>query len=416
MDVNIYEQNKIIMKFIENTIDAVKPDKFMKDIVFNGNEIIYKDILINYENLYVISVGKAALGMFQNIKPKKIKEKIVVSNVNNQDVIFSSHPFSNENGILVAKWIKKILENAGRNDLILFLISGGSSSMVADFVISLNIANSLFYDLMKSGADIYELNTVRKHLAYLKGGKVIKLTNAKILSFIVSDVIGDDLSTIGSGLTYYDNSTFEDALNILYKYNLDKKYPEVINILKNPEKFGIEETLKKSEFPEDRVFNKIICNNEIALKAAKQYAENLNYYAKNLGTVIKGEAREVSKLIYNKFSELENKSVLIAGGESTVKVKGIGMGGRNQEFVLSLVKYIKENEVIASFGTDGIDGNTDAAGAVADYSVRLRSKNIDLDYYLNNNDSYTFFKKLGTLIYTGNTGTNVMDVAIFIKN
>ncbi|MGC8700003.1 MAG: glycerate kinase type-2 family protein [Thermoplasmata archaeon] len=415
MDINILQENKSIIPLIESAIQAALPEQYLNEVRLSNKYLNYKDLLIDFENIYLIAVGKAAPSMSKPFLNYKFKKRIIISNESYglNDVIISSHPFSNENGYFGAKEIENLLKNTKENDLVLFLLSGGASSLLADYVIPIDIVNSLFSDLMKNGADIFDLNTVRKHLSFLKGGRMAKITKSKILSLIISDVMRDDLSIIGSGPTYYDNSSFIDAIEVIKKFKLDKKYEKIIEILNNPAKYSLLETIKKNEFPSWRVWNKIICNNEKSLKAVEKKGNEMGFNVLNIGTTVSGEAKIVSKEIYRKFEDLENNSVLVSGGETVVTVKGKGKGGRNQEFVLSLLGEIKENEVIASFGTDGIDGPTDAAGAAADFSTK--STMDEIKNYLENNDSYNFFKKKGTLIFTGPTGTNVMDVQIFMK-
>ncbi|MGC8663645.1 MAG: glycerate kinase type-2 family protein [Thermoplasmata archaeon] len=417
MNINILEENKLIIPLIDSAIEAAKPEKYMKNILVKNNILYFNDIEISFKNNYLIAIGKAAISMVKSLRPFNFKKKIIISNEKDplDEVIISSHPLSNENGYLGALEIMKLISETDENDLIVLLLSGGASSMLADYRIPIEIANSLFSDLMKAGANIFELNMVRKHLSFLKGGRFAKSTKSKILTLIISDVLGDDLSTIGSGPTYFDNSTFKDAIEVMKKFHLENKYSKILKMFTDPENFSITETVKDKEFPKDRVWNKIICNNEKALKAAETEGIRFGFNVINLGTIVSGEAKLVSGELYSKFSSLDKKSILISGGETVVTVNGGGKGGRNQELVLSLVNEIKENEVIASFGTDGIDGVTDAAGAVADYSTRKRSSIEEINEYLRNNDSYNFFKKMGTLIMTGPTGTNVMDVQILIK-
>jgi hydroxypyruvate reductase/glycerate 2-kinase len=256
---------------------------------------------------------------------------------------------------------------------------------------------------------------VRKHLSYLKGGRAAKIAEAKIYAYIVSDVIGDDLSTIASGLTAPDNTTFEDAISVLNKYNVNDEI--VLDILKHPERYSLSETVKPDEFPNERVKNIIVCKNSDAIAAAAKKANELGLNAISLGTIVAGEAKTEALRLYSYLENAHEHTAIISGGEPIVKVKGNGKGGRNQEFVLSLVNLLKKGEIVASVGTDGIDGPTDAAGAVADWTTmdRARKLNIDPLYYLANNDSYSFFEKVNGLIKTGPTGTNVMDVQIMIK-
>lgn len=362
----------------------------------------------------VLAVGKAAQRMFSAFKG--IGEiELVVSNVRSEGGIEAGHPFPDYNSYDAARMIYSILKNLGPEDEVVFLISGGASSLVGDYVFGPKKIKELTVKLMNSGANIYELNVVRKHLSYLKGGRAAKITQAKVRSYIVSDVIGDDLSTIASGLTAPDDSTFEDAIEVLERYGVEDE--DVYEALKNPEKHGLTETVKRDEFPYERVENLIVCRNSDSLAAAQRKAEELGFRAVNLGTTVKGNVRDEAERLYRYFEGLREGQALISGGEPTVKVKGRGVGGRNQELVLSLLEKIREKEVIASVGTDGIDGPTDAAGAVADWTTKERASALGLSpkEYLEENNSYEFFRRVGGLIKTGPTGTNVMDVQVMIK-
>jgi glycerate-2-kinase len=405
-EINILEKNKVILELIQEAIRAADPLPKLMEI---RNNILKGQ----YGRIYIIGVGKASKRMMMAFEDVDAK-KFVVSKEYFPYGIVAGHPYPDENSYEAARRILNMLKEAKMNDLVIFLISGGASSLVGDYVVPLEKIREITERLMKSGANIYELNKVRKHLSYLKGGRVIRYTNARIISLIVSDVMGDALSTIGSGLTSPDETTFMDAIDVMEKYSIRDN--DIMDILKNPDKHGLFETIKYDEFPVERVDNIIICKNSDSLKAVENKALALGYNVKNLGTIVSGEARVASSMLFDKFEKLPEKSVLISGGETVVTVRGKGKGGRNQELVLSSLNRIGENDVITSFGTDGIDGPTDAAGAVADYSTRKRSEGINIMEYLENNDSYTFFKKMGTLIITGPTGTNVMDVQIFMKN
>jgi len=413
--------NPVLKEIVYEAIKSVDPEKILKNrIRIQENKILFDSLEIEFRNIFLVAVGKASIKMVRAVENFPFKDSIVVTNVNEKSVfrtIKAGHPVPDENSILSAKIVHEIIKKAGEGDLILFMLSGGASALLGDFLIPKERMMSLTGDLINGGANIFELNAVRKHLSFLKGGKMVKETRAKILSLIISDVMHDDLSTIGSGPTYFDEYTFSDAMQVLKKFNLDEKYKDIMDMLANPEKYNMKETLKKDEFPSERVWNIIVCNNSTALNSAERKAREMGFRVKNLGTTIEGEAREVSKNIYREFEKMDNGSVLVSGGETVVHVKGNGKGGRNQELVLSLFDHIKDNEIIASFGTDGIDGPTDAAGAFLDKNIieRARKMNLDPKAYLDNNDSYNFFKKTDGLIITGPTGTNVMDVQIFIK-
>jgi len=266
--------------------------------------------------------------------------------------------------------------------------------------------------LMKAGADINELNAVRKHLSKVKGGRLAKqLYPATVINLIISDVVGDPLDVISSGPTVPDRTTFSDAKQVLVKYNLWDDC-SACRIIEKGVKGQVEETPKEGDPVFEKVHSFIIGSNETALLAANTYLTSLGMKPEILRNV-KGDAREVGRM----FAGLLKKGrTFIAGGETTVKVTGKGMGGRNQEIALSCALGIDgtESVLFASFGTDGIDGNSPADGAVVDGSTIKKAKELGLDpiEFQKNNDSYNFFKKIGACILTGPTRTNVNDVTI----
>ncbi|MEF9427497.1 MAG: DUF4147 domain-containing protein [Candidatus Mariimomonas ferrooxydans] len=279
------------------------------------------------------------------------------------------------------------------------------------------------------GADITELNTVRKHISKVKGGRLAEIAYpAKTVTLALSDVIGDKLDVIASGPTAPDTSTFENAINVISKFNLAEKIPRsVMDILSKGREGLIQETPKKHNPVFKNVHNIIVGNNLKALTAAKDKAQSLGLKAEILSSEITGEAGDAGKWLAEKakatHNELditsEKKEIcLISGGETTVTVKGTGKGGRNTELALSFAKEIKgiKGITLLSAGTDGTDGPTDAAGAIVDGETINRAERLGLnsEKYLNNNDSYNFFKQIDSLIITGPTGTNVMDIQIML--
>lgn len=406
-EIDLADESKIIFPLIEEAIKAADPEpKLLSVIGFLSKSTKGRKI--------VIAAGKAASRMCDPFK--KISDVcFAVSNVKIEGGIEAGHPFPDYNSYEAARIIYGILRNSEPTDTVVFLISGGASALVGDYVIGPERLKLVTRQLMNAGANIFELNAVRKHLSYLKGGRATKLTDAKIYAYIVSDVIGDDLSTIASGMTAPDSTTFEDALEIMLKYGIEDE--TVLSVLKHPERYGLSETVKPDEFPYERVKNSIVCKNSDALAAVSTKAREMGFNAVSLGTTVKGEAREEAQKLFSILKKAHSGTVIVSGGEPTVKVRGNGKGGRNQELVLSVVNVIEKGEVVASVGTDGIDGPTDAAGAVADWTTMERASKLSLDpkLYLDNNDSYSFFEKVKGLIKTGPTGTNVMDVQIMIK-
>ena len=293
-----------------------------------------------------------------------------------------------------------------KNDFIIFLISGGGSTLISQPMgISLKQKIVVNDRLIHCGADISEISCIRKHLSEIKGGKLIQKMNCSGISLVMSDVIGDDLSVISSGLTFADSTTFSQALRILKKYKIQNKIPKnVVRVLKMGEKQKISETPKKP-----MIRNVVVANNAICLTAMRNKAKKMNYDVSvihNLTSDVKISTKKILERVVG-----SKKSCLIFGGETTVDVTGKGKGGRSQELVLRISNALKNNEfVVSSIGTDGIDGNTKFAGAI------ISSKNvIQYEKYLKNNDSFSFFKKFGGLIYTGPTHTNVNDIGLIIR-
>ncbi|MDQ7055197.1 MAG: MOFRL family protein [Persephonella sp.] len=259
-------------------------------------------------------------------------------------------------------------------------------------------------------------------MSMIKGGRLGRATKAKGVVLVISDVVGDDLFTIGSAPLYFDPSTYQQAKNILVKYNLWNKIPPSVKKVIEDGVCGETPETPKEENPNIKHY--IIGNNITALKKIKQEAEK-RFPAVIMTSQMKGEAREVAKVLISIAKEIKKSGnpfkppvILLSGGETTVTVRGNGKGGRNQELCLSVLEEIKNTEgiTVLSGGTDGIDGNSDAAGAVVDRDTFIRAQELSLDInqYLSNNDSYSFFSKTGNLIKTGYTGTNVMDITIIM--
>jgi glycerate 2-kinase len=271
---------------------------------------------------------------------------------------------------------------------------------------------------------IGEVNAVRKHLSDIKGGRLAKACYpATVISLIISDVVGDLLDTIASGPTVPDQSTFEDAVNVLKKYDLMNRFPRIKRHFEKGLEGRLPETLKQNDKVFDRVNNFLISTNAIVMERVVKVTSG-RYDATILTSSLEGEAREVGKrlrsLAMREKKARHSKSrpkVILAGGETTVAVKGDGKGGRNQELVLSAMEGLEgDGVVIASIGTDGIDGASDAAGAIADGKSRSRAveQGLNILKFLDRNDSYNLLKKLSDLIITGPTGTNINDIAVIV--
>jgi glycerate 2-kinase len=391
-----------------------------------------------YKRLMVIGFGKASCPMAKSIedqlfdltdsgivitkyghcqppyKPKKIR------------IFEAGHPVPDENGLIATEAIINLLKGVDKNILLICLISGGGSALfVSPYEgITLNEKQKVTELLLKAGANISELNTVRKHISKVKGGRLAETAYpAKIISLILSDVIGDKLDVIASGPTAPDKMKYNEALKVIEKYELIALTPKsVLETLHKGAKGIIPETPKEGDKAFRNVENIIIGSNRKALEAAKTTAEKLGFHAEILSSEISGEAREVGRRLAKKAIEAKGKGqkakCLISGGETTVTVKGSGLGGRNIELALSFAMEIEgiDGITLLSAGTDGTDGPTDAAGAIVDGETIKKAKAAGLnpEEYLKNNDSYNFFKKIDSLFVTGPTGTNVMDIQIMV--
>ena len=335
------------------------------------------------------------------------------------------HPVPDERGVRGAERIAEITTSAGADDLVICLISGGASALLPLPAppVTLEEKQAVTRLLLACGATIHEMNAVRKHISRIKGGQLARMAHpARVVALILSDVIGDDLDVIGSGMTAPDASTFAAAKAVLEKYGiLDRTPAHVRERLEAGLRGEIRETPKRGDPAFARVQNLIVGSNRLAVEAAAEHARQLGFRTMVLSTQIEGETRETARMhaaiareiaLYGR--PLAPPACLISGGETTVTLRGNGLGGRNQEFALAAALGIAglERTVVLSGGTDGTDGPTDAAGAIADGHTLARGP--DAQHYLADNDSYHYFEKLNDLLITGPTNTNVMDVHIVL--
>ena len=340
----------------------------------------------------------------------------------------AGHPVPDANGL---KGTEAILDLAGKVDagtLVVVLVSGGGSALFVSPCAGISLAEKQETTslLLRAGAKIQELNAVRKHLSRVKGGRLAELLYpATTVSLILSDVIGDHLDVIASGPTSPDFTTFADALGILVKYGLTDRVPQtIVKLLENGKEGLVPETPKQGNLIFKKVENMIVGSNRQALNAAQAAAEALGIRAEIISAELSGEAVEVGRrlalnaLTAKLYKESPDPACLISGGETTVTVTGAGKGGRNMELALAFAIQIEEVDGITllSAGTDGTDGPTDAAGAIVDGMTVIKARDIGLnpEDYLDNNDSYSFFREAGGLFVTGPTGTNVMDMQIIL--
>ncbi len=393
--------------------------------------------LNNYENIYVVGGGKACAPMakaVENLLGDKIDKGLIVVKYNHGlplnkiETVEASHPIPDENGVRGTSNILSLLSKTGEKDLVICLISGGGSALLVQphQDITLQDIQTTSTELLACGATIDEINTVRKHLSSIKGGQLAKAAcPSTLITLILSDVVGDPMDIIASGPTVPDESTFEDAYAIILKYSLEEKIPNsVCRFLRSGKRGEIEETPEIGNEIFENTQNVIVGSNKIALDAAEEKAKDMGYNTIVLSSLVEGESREAAKFFAAIAKEVSRTGTpvpkpacIIAGGETTVTIKGKGKGGRNQEFALSAAMEIKgcEGVVILGAGTDGTDGPTDATGAIVDCNTckDARGKfHMRPEEFLSRNDSYNFFKKTGEHIITGPTMTNVMDIII----
>jgi hydroxypyruvate reductase len=320
----------------------------------------------------------------------------------------------------------EIARSSGPDDVLMVLISGGGSALMALPADGISLADKqqTARTLMARSADIYELNTVRKHLSAIKGGRLAAASPGRVLTFAVSDVVGDDLSVIASGPTVADDSTFADALDVLSRRDIDS-YPEsVVRHLRRGAAGEIPETPKSGDARLARAEAHVIGPQRGAIEGAQRAAEELGYHVHIVPEPITGEARLSARAhlanVARLLSSLPRPLCVISSGETTVTVVGRGKGGRNQEFALAMAPWLDTlgaKVVAASIGTDGIDGPTDAAGALVEPTTLARAAAVGLppaQRYLDDNNAYEFFDRLGDLIRTGPTNTNVGDLQVIL--
>ncbi len=420
-----------VLEILTAALDAVDPYNAVKkvfdkdNLVFESEEIDLK----SFENIYVVGFGKASVGMARAVCDfTKISSGVVVTNDSEAklendyiDVVVGGHPIPNIGSIKGAEQILDIVRLCGKNDLLIVLISGGGSALLCKPRVDLEDLQNTTDLLLRCGADINEINTIRKHISYVKGGQLAKYAKGVVVSLVISDIVGDPLEFIASGPTCADSTTFSDAKKVLEKYDLWDMIPtKVRNVIEEGVSGSIDETPKREDPIFGYVFNYIIANNEIACNAAEKKAIKIGYNTMLLTTSLTGEAKEIGRYLVDKaknYNKDDGDFVFISGGETTVTIKGNGRGGRNQELILGAVEDIKNSDiVIASFATDGIDGKSDAAGAIADGFTlsRGKQKGLNPNDFLKENNSYEFFKKLDDLFMTGPSGTNVMDIQVII--
>lgn len=393
----------------------------------------------DFERVFLIAVGKAAPEMAkaaQRILAKRLSGGMVITKhghageqLQTLPLLEAGHPIPDAAGVEGAQMVRNVLSQLNARDLLLVAISGGASALLPAPAapLDLNAKQRTTDLLLRAGANIEELNTVRKHLSALKGGRLAALAYpATVVGLLLSDVIGDSLDVIGSGLTAPDASTFDAAVEVLKKFGVWGSVPRAVRRYLEA---GLAKEIPETPKPGDPIFknvqNIVIGSNRLALSAGARRAELLGYRPLILTSTLAGETREVARVHAEILREILSSGhpvsppvCVVSGGETTVTVRGRGKGGRNQEFALSAALAIAglRNAMVFSAGTDGTDGPTDAAGAVATGETVRKAAALGLiaAEHLENNDAYSFFEALGDLVKTGPTGTNVMDIHLLL--
>ena len=394
----------------------------------------HRFVLSDFEHIYVVGGGKAGATMGQALEKligNRIADGVIVTKqghglpLKGVRLYEAGHPVPDQRGIKGAEEMLSLVQAAGERDLVLCLISGGGSALMVSPAegIALEDKQAVTRLLLACGADIHEINTIRKHLSRIKGGGLAGLAYpATMVNLILSDVVGDDLNVIASGPTVPDTSTFSDAHGICQKYGIWGQVPVPV---RKRIQAGLQGDIPETPHGDDPIFKKshaqLVGTNSQALQAAGIKARDLGYHVMIVSSTIEGEAREAAKVLAGTAGEirlsgnpLTPPACLLCGGETTVTLRGEGKGGRNQEFALAAACAIQglEDIVILAGGTDGTDGPTDAAGAIVDGDTVARAAALKLNPqdHLDRNDAYHFFQPLHDLLVTGPTGTNVMDV------
>ncbi len=389
-------------------------------------------------NIHLVGMGKASAAMAEPVLDL-LGDRITGGVINVKHgharplpgirVNEAGHPVPDEAGLAGTDQILRLVKGAGAEDLVICLVSGGGSALSPAPAPGLTLADKqeTTRRLLECGATIHEINAVRKHLSRVKGGRLARVAYpARILSLLLSDVVGDDLDTIASGPTVPDRSTFRDCLEVLDRRGIRGSIPApVLRLLEEGDAGGAPETPKPGDPAFERTRNLVVGSNALAVEAARARALELGYHPLILSTFVEGESREVARVhaaiakeILSSGNPVPRPACVISGGETTVRIRGEGKGGRNQEFALAAALEIQglEDVLILSGGTDGTDGPTDAAGAMADGTTVARGRKAgeEAGAHLARNDAYPFFQALGDLLMTGPTFTNVMDLRLVL--
>ncbi len=434
-------------KMFQAAIDRVNPYEAVRRFVrLKGTQLILghekrQEVTLDLESfqrIFLVGGGKATAPMARAIEDlfgERVNGGLInvkygfTDNLSITEIVEAGHPLPDQSGVEGTRKIIDLLEKTGEKDLIFSLISGGGSALLPQPAdrIGLEEKQAVTKNLLACGASIDEINAIRKHISSSKGGQMARSAfPSTTVNLMLSDVVGDKMDVIASGPFVPDPSTFEEAVEIIDKYKLKELPASIRTYLKNGLEHGVPETPKEGDPIFDRVHNFIIGSNILALEAAKEAAQRMGYQTLVLSSSIEGETKDVAGVhaaiareILSTGSPISPPACIISGGETTVTIKGKGLGGRNQEFCLAAAIAMRDlppRVVLLSGGTDGNDGPTPAAGAIVDPLTVIMGEELEMNAgdYLADNDAYHYFKKTDQLLMTGPTKTNVMDVRLIL--
>jgi glycerate 2-kinase len=423
-------------------VKSADPEDAIRRLVHRHGEILdiagHQFDLSRYRNIFIAGAGKAAARMAQAVEAildEKITGGAVIVKYGHClptkkiKILEAGHPVPDREGLEATAKVIGLLKKADEHDLIVCLLSGGGSALLSRprEGVSLQNKQETTELLLNCGAKITEINAVRKHISQVKGGGLARIAYpATVVALILSDVVGDPIETIASGPMAPDPSTFADCIRILEHYELREQVPRPVReLIAKGIRGELPETLKADDAIFANVTNVVVGNNHLATHAAKERARELGYHSCILSSFIEGEARgaaifhiAIAREVLNSGEPISRPACLVSGGETTVTVRGNGVGGRNQEFALAAALEMDGTDgiVVLSAGTDGTDGPTDAAGGLVDGTTirRARSKGLDALEHLQRNDSYPVLLAADDLLFTGPTFTNVMDLRLVL--
>ena len=442
LSLRSYAEGERMTRILAAALDAVDPEKAVLKLVRRDQDhLTFGTIDIDlqaYRRVFIIGAGKASFMMARavaNLVGDKLAKGAVITKAVGLSsflpgypsvrVLRGGHPLPDPGSLQGTQVIVDLVKILHPDDLVIGLISGGGSTLLAKPVqgVSLEQLQSLNRTLLACGASVDEINTIRKHLDEVKGGRLAGMVYpARMVTLILSDVIGNPLEVVASGPTVADPTTFDDALAVLAKYQvLDNVPRSIVETLKKGQRGELPETLKAGDMRIRQVDNLVVGSNIQASQAAILAAEQAGFHSLLLTTHLKGEARMAGRFLSSILRQvaetghpLPRPACLVAGGETTVFLRGEGRGGRNQELALGAVEELRglKHVVLVTLATDGEDGPTDAAGALVtgETAAHAEAMGVNTQAYLDNNDSYSYFKLVGGLLRTGSTGTNVNDL------